>query len=148
MRFNSKILLCVLVLGLAGCATKQPATSSFVFRIPTADAPPVVQAITEFVTAHCPPGQSTLVLDPAPTDKQANTIASEVSDALREKGFAVAADAKAAPDAHHVRYLVTPLFDGFLVRVSVDHAEGSRLFLHDKAGTLVASGALAVRSEE
>lgn len=142
------ILAAVAALGLAGCANMQPITASYVAPVALTDTAPLVAGITGFVGDHVPAGQSTLLLEPPPADQQANALTPALTTALRTRGYAIAADAKAAPAAHHVRYLVTPLLNGLLVRVNIDQVEGSQFFVRDTAGQLVASAPMAVRSAQ
>jgi hypothetical protein len=142
------ILAAVAALGLAGCAAMQPVTASYVAPVTPTDTMPLVQSIASFVGDQLPVGRSTLLLEPPPANQQANTLTPALTTVLHARGYAIAADAKAAPSSHHVRYLVTPLFDGILVRVNIDKTEGSRMFQHDKAGNLVAYAPMAVRNDK
>jgi hypothetical protein len=67
--------------------------------------------------------------------------------ALRDRGFAVADEGQAGTHGtHHIRYLVTPLDNGDLVRVSIDDsAQASRFFVRNTAGGLQAGGPFMVR---
>ena len=92
-----------------------------------------------------PPARTTLVLIPPPRGQRANPVTAGVADALRRTGFALAPEGAAPPGAHRVRYLVTPLLGGVLVRVHLDGVEAARLFRPNARGTLVAATPLTVR---
>lgn len=65
----------------------------------------------------------------------------------RQKIFAIA-DGKQADKAGipHLRYLVTPLEDGLLVRLSIgDRTQATRFFARNSAGSLQAGGPFMVR---
>jgi hypothetical protein len=131
---------------LAACALG--AGNSYVGQIDgPADAQVLAVGIVEFVAAQLPAASSTVVLDPTPADQAGNAVTSAFVAALRDHGFAVADNRQTdAPGAHHIRYLVTPLDNGDLVRVSIDSdAEASRFFVRNSAGGLQAGGPFTVR---
>ena len=88
------------------------------------------------------------MLDPTPSDQAGNDLTPVFVAALRDRGFAVADARQAgASGAHHIRYLVTRLDNGDLVRVSIDGGamEASRFFVRNTAGDLQAGGPFTVR---
>jgi hypothetical protein len=111
------------------------------------DAPILAAGMVEFVSTQLPAGSSTIALDPPPADQGSNALTPAFSAALRRRGFALADDRPAAtPAAHHLRYWVTPLDNGDLVRLSIDSlTEASRFFLRNTRGDLQAGGPFMVR---
>ena len=75
-----------------------------------------------------------------------NAFTAAFASALRRSGFAVAEDGQPEPAvAHHVRYLVTPLDNGDLARLTIDGStEGSRFFARNTADGLQAGGPFTV----
>jgi hypothetical protein len=112
-----------------------------------ADAQVLAAGMVEFVAAQLPAASSTVVLDPTPSGQAGNALTPAFVAALRDRGFAVGDDRQAGtPGVHHIRYLVTPLDGGDLVRVSIDNgAEASRFFVRNSAGDLQAGGPFTVR---
>jgi hypothetical protein len=106
--------------------------------------------MAEFVSARLPVASSTIVLDPTPSDQSGNALTAAFASALRRSGFAVAEDGQPVPaGAHHIRYLVTPLDNGDLARLTIDAStEGSRFFVRNTAGGLQAGGPLTVTQAE
>jgi hypothetical protein len=136
----------VAVSSLVACAVGP--SISYVGRVETpADAQVLAAGMVVFVAAQLPAASSTVVLDPTPSDQAGNTLTPAFVAALRDRGFAVANEGQAgAPGTHHIRYLVTPLDNGDLVRVSIDDgAQASRFFVRNTAGGLQASGPFMVR---
>lgn len=134
------------VFSLAACALGPG--NSYVGQIDgPADAQVLAASMIEFVAARLPGASSTVVLDPTPSDQAGNALTAAFVAALRDRGFAMADDRQAGtPGAHHIRYLVTPLDNGDLVRVSIDNgAEASRFFVRNSAGGLQAGGPFTVR---
>lgn len=122
--------------------------SSYVGQIDgPADAQVLAAGMVAFVATQLPAASSTVVLDPTSADQAANALTPAFVAALRDRGFAVADNRQAdTPGAHHIRYLVTPLDKGDLVRVSIDNgAEASRFFVRNSAGDLQAGGPFTVR---
>ena len=132
---------------LAACALGPG--NSYVGHVDTqADAQVLAGDMADFVAGQLPAVSSTVVLDPTPSDQAGNDLTPAFVAALRDRGFAVA-DARqgGAPGAHHIRYLVTRLDNGDLVRVTIDGAaaEASRFFVRNSAGDLQAGGPFTVR---
>jgi hypothetical protein len=132
---------------LAACALGPG--NSYVGQVETpADAQVLSGDMADFVAGQLPAASSTVVLDPTPSDQAGNDLTPVFVAALRDRGFAVADPRQVgAPGAHHIRYLVTRLDSGDLVRVSIDGGsmEASRFFVRNTAGDLQAGGPFAVR---
>lgn len=127
---------------LAGCAGT---SGSYVDSDALAggDAATLASDMTAFVKSTLPPGSTTLALDPLPADQASNALTPVFADSLRRAGFAVAPEA--APETHRIRYLVTPLESGTLLRLSVGGTQATRFFVRDTAGGLQVRGPFMVR---
>jgi hypothetical protein len=123
--------------------------NSYVDRVETpADARVLAGDVVDFVAGQLPAASSTVILVPTPTDQAANALTPALVAGLRDRGFAVAdATLVGAPGAHRIRYLVTRLDNGDLLRVTIDGgaAEASRFFVRNSAGALQAGGPFTVR---
>jgi hypothetical protein len=142
----SRVLPLIAAVSLAACALDSG--TSYVGQVATpADARALADGMVEFVAVRLPAASSTVVLDPTPADQASNALTPAFVAALRDRGFAVADGQQAdTAGAHHIRYLVTPLDSGDLVRVMIDNrAEASRFFVRNTAGNLQAGGPFAVR---
>jgi hypothetical protein len=111
------------------------------------DARILAADMAEFVSTQLPAGSTRIALNPTPADQASNALTPAFTAALRRRGFAVADDRQgAAPVAHHLRYWVTPLDNGDLVRLSIDdRTEASRFFVRNAHGSLQAGGPVVVR---
>jgi hypothetical protein len=132
---------------LAACALGPG--NSYVGQVDTqTDAQVLSRDMADFVAGQLPAASSTVVLDPTPSDQAGNDLTPAFVAALRDRGFAVG-DARqgGASGVHHIRYLVTRLDNGDLVRVTIDGAaaEASRFFVRNSAGDLQAGGPFTVR---
>ena len=134
---------------LSGCAIGSDASYVTALSAPT-DASILASGITEFTVMRLPAAQTVLVLDPPPDDQASNALTPLLTNDLHRRGFAIAAGSGAPPTSHQLRYLVTPLDGGDLMRVTLDggSVEGSRYFVRNTAGTLQAGGPFAVRTQE
>jgi len=142
-RFALSLLAAAL---LAACATGMDA--SYVGRLSGPDdVHTLAVGMAEFVSMELPAASSTVALDPTPPEQANNTLTPAFGAALRSHGFAMAdATGGAAPSAHHLRYWVTPLDNGDLVRLSIDgRAEGARFFVRNTYGALQSGGPFTVR---
>jgi hypothetical protein len=134
------------VTSLAACALDP--VGSYVSQVDTpADAQVLATGMVAFVAAQLPAASSTVVLDPTPPDQARNVLTAAFVAALRDRGFAIADERQVgAHGTRHIRYLVTPLDNGDLVRVSIDDgAQASRFFVRNTAGGLQAGGPFMVR---
>jgi hypothetical protein len=108
----------------------------------TGDAEALAGATAEFVADRLPAASSTVMFDPTPRDQAGNTVTAALVVALRRRGFAVADTGQKVPaGAHRLRYLVTPMDNGTLLRLTIDeNTRGSRFFVRDAAGRLRSGG--------
>jgi hypothetical protein len=138
-----------LLAALAAC-TVGPNTSYVSQLQQPADVDVLANGMAEFVSMRLPAASSTVVLDPTPSDQSGNAFTAAFASALRGSGFAVADDGQPVPaGAHHVRYLVTPLDNGDLARLTIDGStEGSRFFVRNTAGGLQAGGPFTMTQTE
>jgi hypothetical protein len=123
---------------LVACATRPGNFSYVVQPQQSGDAEALADALAEFVAARLPAASSTLTFDPTPRDQVGNTVTTAFTLALRRRGFAVDEGGRAvAGGAHRLRYLVTPMDNGTLLRLTIDeNTRGSRFFVRDAAGHL------------
>jgi hypothetical protein len=134
---------------MSGCAVGPDSSYVAPLRQP-ADAETVADDIAAFVAMRLPATSSTVALDPTPLSQAGNAVTPALAAALRHRGFGVAEATQAAPPgAHRLRYLVTSLDNGDLVRLTLDdNAEGSRFFVRNTAGGLQSSGPFMVTQVE
>lgn len=126
---------------LAACALNPD--GSYVSRISTSGNAQVLAAsMAEFVAARLPAASTTVMLAATPSGQAGNLVTPALVADLRERGFAIAGGGQGgSADVHRIRYLVTPLGDGDLVRVSIDGgAQASRFFVRSSTGELQAGG--------
>ena len=121
-----RVLPLIAAVSLAACALWNFLGTSYVGQVATpADARALADGMVEFVAVRLPAASSTVVLDPTPADQASNALTPAFVAALRDRGFAVADGQQAdTAGAHHIRYLVTPLDSGDLVRVMIDNRAG------------------------
>jgi hypothetical protein len=114
------------------------------------DARVLADGITIFVAARLPAASSTVILDPLPADQASNALTPALVSALRGRGFAVADVGQPAPmPAHHLRYVVTPLDNGSLIRLILDdQTAATRFFVRNTGGELQAGGPFTVTQAE
>jgi uncharacterized lipoprotein YajG len=146
----TRLLLAILVSTLlAACAAGS--TTSFVAQLQRpADAQILANGMAEFVGSHLPAAASTVVLDPTPSNQARNALTPALASALHRRGFAVAREGQAVTGSvHHVRYVVTELGNGNLVRLTIDgRVQGARFFERNAAGGLQAGGPFTVIQAE
>jgi hypothetical protein len=110
-----------------------------------ADHTRLAALVTEGLVARLPAAATMLRLDPSPDAMSRQLFADPFTLALRRAGFALAWDAKVSPDARWITYAVTPLWDGYVVRLTLDRTTMTRAYLHDRDGVLRPAGPLTVK---
>lgn len=137
MRRSLMLSVLVVAAALTGC-TMTP-TASYVTEVSPNDAKVLAGSIADFLGQSLPPAGTVLALQP-PQDSQANNpLTPALSRALRSSGFGVAEltkDTRAPVGSHPVRYLVTPMYNGVLVRVRYDRTNVTRWFARNANGSL------------
>jgi hypothetical protein len=110
-----------------------------------ADHARLAKLVTEGIAARLPAAATVLRLDPSPDVESRKLFTDAFTLALRRAGFALAWDAKVSPEAHPVSYAVTQLWDGYVVRITLDQTSMTRAYLHDRDGVLRAAGPLTIK---
>jgi len=133
------------VISVSGCALSPNRSYVGEFGQP-ADAEAVATAMAEFVSLNLPGAPGVLVLDPTPSDQASNTFTPSFAAALRRCGFSMGdAGRPLAGATHRVRYLVTPLDNGALARLTIDGTtEGAQFFVRNPGGRLQPGGRFTV----
>lgn len=142
-------LSCALAALASGCALGP--NSSYVAPLRQAgDADVLADATAAFIAMQLPGASTTVVLDPTPSEQARNAFTPALAAALRRQGFAIADAGQPIPmTTHYVRYLVTPLGDGDLVRLTLDDTtKASRFFARNDGGGLRVGGPFMVTEAE
>jgi hypothetical protein len=146
---------CVAVLGIlavicvSGCALGPNTSYVGEFGQPV-DAQAVATAMAELVSMSLAGAPGVLALDPTPFDQAGNTLTPSFAAALRRSGFTIGDGSRSlAGTMHRVRYLVTPLDNGVLARLTIDGTtEGAQFFARNAGGSLQPGGPFTVRRVE
>ncbi len=143
----NKIIAAGLFLALAGCAVGPD--QSFVAKIPAqADAEVLAAGVAEFVGYRIPSGGK-VALAPMAFEQATDSVTPILQAEFEHQGLTVVPADEAAADVHRLRYLVTELDGGALVRVTLDGAAtGARYFARNPAGALQPGGPYTVNTAE
>ncbi len=137
--------------GLAACAGS-PASSYVAPLTAAADAQTLAVGISDFLASSLPAASTTLALEPPSLDQSGNALTPALADALRRRGFATveAGGDVALSGARRLRYWVTPMDNGDLVRLTIDGGaiQGNRFFARNSGGSLQAGGPFTVLGVE
>jgi hypothetical protein len=139
----------LVTIAVSGCAISPNTSYVGEFGQP-ADARAVATTMAEFVSMTLPGAPGVLVLDPTPSDQASNTFTPSFAAALRRYGFTIGDDRRPlAGTMHRVRYLLTPLDNGVLARLTIDEStEGAQFFARNAGGSLQPGGPFTVRQVE
>lgn len=120
---------------LSGCALDGPA-ASYVAPVLTSqgDAQALAASIASVAEAALPPGPGAVWLEPPASGQDGGDVGPALTAILGRNGFRIA---EAPEGAHRLRYWLTPLDQGDLVRVAVDGApRAACVFARAANGTL------------
>lgn len=136
---------------LTACAGS-PSTSYVAPLAGPTDAQTLAVGITDFMAASLPAASTTLALEPPASEHSSNALTPALTAALRRRGFAtVNLNGEDAPSGtRRMRYWVTPMDSGDLVRLTIDGGaiQGNRFFIRNSAGQLQAGGPFTVLGVE
>ncbi|EGJ6041346.1 TPA: conjugal transfer protein TrbH [Escherichia coli] len=142
------LLPVVLALLVSACASTRPTMSFVASEVTASDATVLAKDTATYLADPLPPAKTTVVLDP-PANKSADVMTPALIDALRAAGYGVVeADRQNGPKAGEgtpVRYLVSPLENGVLLRLQYLGTEASRFYPRTASGALVSAGPFTVR---
>lgn len=143
--------LSILALGclaVAGCTPLRPGLS---FASPAAtahDASALARDAAQHLTTIYPPAQTTFIVYPTASPRQDAATAAFI-DAMRSTGVGVAEAPRRAdeptPYGVPVRYQVTPLDGGILMRLQYQGAAAARFYRRGPDGALMATAPFTVR---
>ncbi|MCC8943106.1 conjugal transfer protein TrbH [Bradyrhizobium sp. Arg68] len=146
-RFRILIMM-ALVLALGACATTRPTMSFVAGGLSPADAMVLANDVATHLADSLPPAKSSLVLDP-PASRNADVLTPVLLTKLRSAGYGVIeADPRTGAKSGEgtpVRYLVSPLDNGVVLRLQYLGVEATRFYPRSAGGALVAAGPFTVR---
>jgi hypothetical protein len=130
-----------------GCSTVTPYNSYVDPHTPSMDMGILAKSMTSFIAKQYPPASSTLVLyPPVDTEDQLNNALTPVlTRDLKVAGFAISDLRQKIAGSHTIRYWVTPMDMGLLVRLKLDNTEASRWYQRNRMGILETSEPFTVR---
>lgn len=132
---------------LSACATTRPTMSYVSPELTDNDAAVLAGDTARHLADRLPPAKSTVVLDPPAG--QSDVMTAALLAKLREAGYGVVeADRQAGPkqgEGTPVRYLVSPLENGVVLRLQYLGIEASRFYPRTANGALLSSGPFTVR---
>lgn len=109
-----------------------------------ADARVLANGVADFMSQRLRTPHATVMLAPAQAD---NDVTEEITAALKRRGFSVTTEGTDAAAGQPLRYLVTPLDNGDLLRMKLKGvASGARFFTRGPGG-LQPSGPFTVTVE-
>lgn len=145
------LLPLVLALLVSACATTRPTMSYVAPELAPSEATVLASDTASHLATPLPPAKSTVVLDP-PANRSADVLTPVLLSALRAAGYGVIeADRQTGPKSAEgtpVRYLVSPLENGVLLRLQYLGTEATRFYTRTADGGVVASGPFIVREAE
>jgi len=144
------VLALLVTVTLAGCVSTRPGMSYVAPDITAADAALLAADAVEHLRVSLPPAHTTVVLEPPTTH---DVVTPVLVERLRAAGYGLvlvepqggrAEEAKTA-NGVKVRYLVSPMQHGVLLRLQYKDVEAARFYPRGSDGNLVQSVPFMVR---
>lgn len=125
--------ICLLIAVITvGCAHSKEA--SWVDGVTKSDVvAAVVSDILSIVEKEAPPGPSKLIVEPP---VQENPVTAELLKALTKDGYAVSGPDNAPAQGKRLRYVITPLADSIMLRVTIGKTDASCMYRWAANGNL------------
>lgn len=137
-----------LALLMSACASMRPTMSFVASDMTPGDAMVLAKDAAAYLANPLPPAKTTVVLDP-PINKSTDVMTSAMIEALRGTGYGVIVagrqNGSKAGEGTPVRYGVSPLESGVLLRLQYLRTEASRFYSRSAGGALIAAGPFTVR---
>lgn len=128
-----RLVLAFALASLAGCASL-PRSASWQAPLSANDAKFFAVATVHYLHPRWPAAATTVWIAPAVLKKTTpDTFGPALATVLRRDGYAVAGGPTSA-GAHTLRYRLTRLGDGVLLRFDYDRNEAVRYYRHDTTG--------------
>lgn len=148
-----RLAICILVgAALSGCASVRPSMSYVAPEVTASDASKLAADAAHWLAKPLPPAQTTIVLDPpASSAQQSDVMTPAMLEQLRATGYGVVQvprqQGKDTPplEGVPVRYLVSPLDTGVLMRLQYQGVEAARFYPRSTDGSLVEAAPFTVR---
>lgn len=120
---------------MAGCAMTGGHQGSWIEPLTVKEARGLASEVTKLLQERVPPAKTLLVVEPAQRKARFEV---ELEAALHGAGYALALPNSEVQSGHRVRYRVSTLDGGILLRLELDDIEISRWYGLDEEGRLVA----------
>lgn len=113
---------------LTGCSPVMT-QGSYVSALTVNEAGVLAKSMTDFLTQHYPPAQTTFLLLPPDSSQANNPLTPALVASLKAKGFGIGNPSEHAPLALSLQYLVTPLSqEDVVLRMRIGQTEVSALY--------------------
>lgn len=96
--------------------------------------------VADAIQQQCPDKHIPILLSALPKKQAINTFLPNLAYALQQKGYTLAQPEQIP--SHQVRYRISSLPDGLLLRIKIDDLESSRLYQRSYSGALMAASPL------
>lgn len=141
-----KTIMVAILLSIAGCASfpefNKPSSSYVAPEINSFEAEDVARDMAGFLAEQMPAAKTTIALEPS------KALLHEIlSNELKERGFGVTGGVKPDQQVVSVRYFVTVLDGGVLVRMKYSKHLAGRYYARLNGGKLSFTNRFAVRED-
>lgn len=138
---------------LTACATSSRTTIYVASEVTAADAETLASDIVKHLAVQLAPAKTTLVLDAPESNntkkEQADLLTPVLLEKLQSRGYGVAVIDQENLTANQtgitLRYLISPLENGLVVRLQYAQKEATRFYPRNTTGVLVPGGSFTVR---
>jgi hypothetical protein len=136
---------------LGGCTNMRPSESYVPPNIAASDAAKLATDTTAWLVEALPPAHTTVIIDPPTYNPQDDVLTPAIMQSLREAGYGVIEleeNALSLPNGVVVRYLVSPITDGLILRLQYKNIEAARIYARGDDGALGSTAPFTVRSAQ
>jgi hypothetical protein len=112
---------------------------SWIEPLPVAETAQLSEIVAQLVQTQIPDRKMPLILAEPPHSQADSTFIPNLTYALQQRGYTFAGNTALVPNAAWIRYRISTLNQGLLVRIKINAQEASRLYTRSNSGVLIAA---------
>jgi hypothetical protein len=116
---------------------------SWIDPLPVAETAQLSEIVAQLVQTQIPDRRIPLILANPPQSQNDSTFIPNLTYALQQRGYTIAGNNALVPNAAWIRYRISTLNQGLLVRIKINAQEASRLYIRSNSGVLIAASPIS-----
>ena len=120
---------------------------SWIEPLPAHENAQLSEIVAQWVQTQIPDRKIPLILAEPPQRQAGSAFIPSLTYALQQRGYTIAGNNALAPNAARIRYRISTLNLGLLMRIKINTQEASRLYTRSNSGVLIAASPISTFTE-